>query len=99
MPSNYYTITVLLHNTQVAESYNDTVPLQADLVHIMTRLVSQVVKTLSFVLCVHIRKEAFGFMGFCGKCSEHRSLISVEFLSGSSENVWFHLISAGHCSI
>lgn len=27
MTSNYYTITVLLYDTQVAESYNDTLPL------------------------------------------------------------------------
>lgn len=47
MTSNYYTITVLLYNTQVAESCNDRAPLQADLVHIMMRLVSQVVKALS----------------------------------------------------
>lgn len=36
----------------------------ADLVHTMAEisLVSQVVKALSFLLSIHIKKEAFGFM-------------------------------------
>lgn len=73
----------------------DVVPIMGEL-----SLASQVVKALRFVLSIHSHKRRC--LVSCNSVENAANigpLFQLLFLLGSSENYWFHFITAEHCSV